>query len=122
MAVRRKKRQPALEARAQDQQAPAAQLVEQKLWLLGLRLQGVDEFEQVLLGDGVGRHRRELAQEVVDDRPIELFDSCGQIGHLVGGVGEDPALRLADLAEGPLEEGIEGGGDEELERGDLRQL
>ena len=90
-----------------------------------LGLQRADELEHVLVGDHVGRRRRQPAEQVVDDGALQLAAFGRQVGDAVGRVGDDLGRRLAAVAlqvERLLEQRIEGGGDEQVEVGDLRQL
>jgi len=60
----------------------------------------VDEFEHVLLGQGVVGHGGEAAEELEDDRPVEGRDLAGQVLGGGRGVGEALGLRLAAEADG----------------------
>ena len=101
------------------------ELVEELFRREVLALQGADELQRVLVGDHVGRRRGEPAEQVVHDGPLLLVALDREVGHAVGGVGDDlggggaaEAFRVERL----LEQRVEGRGDEKVEVGDLRQL
>ena len=118
-------REPVREVAADQQQVAVLELVEQLLGRQVLRLQRADELEHVLVGDDVGGRRRELAEHVVHDRPLQLAAFGRQVRHAVRRIGDHLRVRLAAAAlevHRLLEQRVEGRGDEQVEVRDLREL
>ena len=114
--------QPAAEAAAKNHQALPIQLVEQQRRLPRPRLQRVEELNEVFLGDGIGRSRRQLAQQVIDDGRIQTLHVTGQVCQLGGRIGDYSGRRVASeafLVDRSCQEGIEGGSDKQLQRTDV---
>ena len=64
-------RQPVGEVAADEQQVVVLELVEQLLGGQVLALQRADEFQQVLVGNDVGRRGGKAAEQVVNDRALQ---------------------------------------------------
>ena len=90
-------REPVGEIAADEQQVVVLELVEELLRRQVLALQRADELEHVLVGDHVGRRRRQPAEQVVDDGALQLARARRQVGDAVGRVGDDLGrLRAAE--------------------------
>jgi hypothetical protein len=118
-------REPVGEIAADDEQVVVLEGVKELLGRQVLALQRADEFQHVLVGDDVGGRRGKAAEQVVDDGAREVVALDGQVGHAVGGVGDDLGVGRAAEAHGVdrlLEQRVEGHRDVEVEVGDLGEL
>ena len=117
--------EPVGEVAADHQQVVVLEGMEELLRDQVLALQRADELEHVLVGYDVGRRGGEAAEQVIDDRALEIVPLDRQVGHPVGSVGDH--LRVggaveADLVDRLLEERVERHRDVEVEVRDFRQL
>ena len=118
-------RQPVRKTAADDEQVAVLELVEKLLGRQVLALQRADELQHVLVGDDVGRRCRDASEQVVDDRPRELLALARQVDDAVRRVADDlGGLRAAEAlgVDRVLQQRVEGGADEQVEIGDLREL
>ena len=111
-------RQPVGEIAADEQQVIVLELMKQLFGRQVFALQRADELKQVLVRYYISWRGGELAEQVVDDRALQLVALGGEIGNAVRGIGQHFGRRRAAESlqiYGGLEQRIECGRDEQVE-------